>query len=104
MSVERIDNPFNVSPDAALAAIRTHDGPILVDLDETLYLRNSTEDFLDCARPALLAVLVLRFIDIFKPWRLAGGRETRDVWRVCAISILFPWTGRRWRARVTDLA
>jgi len=44
---------YDASPDAALTAIRTHEGPVLVDFDETLYLRNSTEDFIDCARPGL---------------------------------------------------
>jgi hypothetical protein len=37
------------------AAVRTHKGPILVDLDEILYLRNSTENLIDCEQPALLA-------------------------------------------------
>ena len=45
----------DASPDAALAAVCAHEGPLFVDFDETLYLRNSTEDFIDCARPGLLA-------------------------------------------------
>jgi hypothetical protein len=96
--------PYDASPDAALAAVRTHEGPILVDLDETLYLRNSTEDFIDCARPGLLALLLLRSLDLLKPWRLTGGVDTRDTWRTCAISFLFPWTRWYWRARVRFLA
>jgi hypothetical protein len=70
-------------------------GPVLVDLDETLYLRNSTEDFIDCARPALLALalLLLRILEVLKPWRLTGGINTRDTWRLCAISTLFPFLG-----------
>jgi hypothetical protein len=44
---------YDASPDYTLAAVCTHEGPLLVDLDETLYLRNSTEDFIDCARPGL---------------------------------------------------
>ena len=39
-------------PDPVIEAILTHRGPVLLDLDETLYLRNSTEDFIDSARPA----------------------------------------------------
>lgn len=93
-----------VSPGAALDAIRAHDGPLLVDLDETLYLRNSTEDFIDCARPGLLALVLLRFLDALKPWRLSGGIDTRDNWRVCIISSCFPGTGWRWRAKVHCLA
>jgi hypothetical protein len=94
---------YDAPPEAALAAIHAHDGPLLIDLDETLYLRNSTEDFIDCARPALLALLLLRALDMIKPWRLTG-RDTRDNWRVCAIAILFPWTQWRWRAQARRLA
>jgi hypothetical protein len=90
---------YDVSPDSALAAVRVHQGPVLVDLDETLYLRNSTEDFIDCAWPGLLALLLLRMLDAVKPWRLTGS-DTRDNWRVCAIQTFFPWTRWRWRARV----
>jgi len=95
---------YDVSPDAALAAVQAYEGPLLIDLDETLYLRNSTEDFIDCARPGLLALLVLRVLEVLKPWCLTGGIDTRDNWRVSAISILFPWTHWRWRAKVPFLA
>jgi hypothetical protein len=103
MSSDSADLDYGASPDATLSAIRAYDGPLLIDLDETLYLRNSTEDFIDCARPGLLALLLLRMFDIIKPWRWTG-RDTRDNWRVCAISILFPWTRRRWRAQAPYLA
>ena len=95
---------YDASPDAALTAIHTHEGPVLVDFDETLYLRNSTEDFIDCARPGLLALLLLRVLEVLKPWRLTGGIDTRDTWRVCAISLLFPWTRWGWRSRIPFLA
>src|SRR5262245_51937601 len=95
---------YDASPDASLTAIRVHEGPVLVDFDETLYLRNSTEDFIDCARPGLLALLLLRVLDVIKPWRLTGGIDTRDTWRVCAISLLFPWTLQRWRSKAPILA
>jgi hypothetical protein len=91
------------SPDAALEAVRAHEGPLLVDFDETLYLSNSTEDFIDCARPGLLALLLLRVLDVLKPWRLTGV-DTRDTWRVCAVSTFFPWTAWRWRAKVANFA
>src|SRR5437899_12907316 len=90
---------YDASPDAALVAARAHQGPLLVDFDETLYLRNSTEDFIDCAWPGLLALLLLRTLDVLCPWRLTGGIDTRDTWRVCGISIFFPWTRWRWRAK-----
>jgi hypothetical protein len=94
-----------VKPDPAIEAILTHRGAVLLDFDETLYLRNSTEDFIDSARPALLALIVMRLLDFIEPWRWTGGVETRDVWRVRCIVALFPWTridGRHeytlWRA------
>jgi hypothetical protein len=94
----------DASPDAALAAVCAHEGPILVDFDETLYLRNSTEDFIDLAWPGLLALLLLRVLEVLKPWRLTGGLDTRDTWRICAISSFFPWTRWRWRAKVPFFA
>ncbi len=104
MSADPSDSLYDAGPEAALAAIAAHRGPVLVDLDETLYLRNSTEDFIDCARPALLALLLLRLVDFLRPWRLTGGEQTRDVWRVRVIYYLLPWTRRRWRQSVSRLA
>jgi hypothetical protein len=104
MSHARIATPHDVSPEAALRAIEDHVGPILLDLDETLYLRNSTEDFIDSARPRLAALLLMKALDVFEPWRWTGGEVTRDVWRVRLITSLLPWTRDRWRLRVTGLA
>ncbi len=95
---------YDVSPNDALTAVRAHEGPLLIDLDETLYLSNSTEDFIDCARPGLLALALLRLLEVLKPWRLTGGIDTRDNWRVCAIETFFPWTRWRWRAKVPFFA
>lgn len=91
-------------PDSVIDTVRAYPGPILLDLDETLYLRNSTEDFIDTARPALLALLTMRLLDVIEPWRWTGGIETRDVWRVRCIMTLFPWTRFRWKSRVHVLA
>jgi hypothetical protein len=92
------------SPESTLAAVRAHEGPLLLDLDETLYLRNSTEDFLDCAWPGIPALLLLRVLDVLEPWQLTGGVDTRDNWRVCVIETFFPWTRWRWRAKVPFFA
>ncbi len=94
---------FDATPDEALSAIRSHSGPILVDLDETLYLRNSTEDFLDTARPAVLAYFLLQLLELLAPWRWTGGNATRDAWRVRIICLLMPWTLLMWRARAGQL-
>lgn len=104
MNASHIITPHDVSPEAALNAILDHHGPILLDLDETLYLRNSTEDFIDSARPRLIALLLMRLLDVIKPWRWTGGDVTRDVWRVRCISTCFPWTHGRWKRQVAGLA
>jgi hypothetical protein len=102
-----IDQPqaprLETAPADALSVAREFGGPLLVDLDETLYLRNSTEDFIDTAVPAPLALLILRVLDALEPWRWTGGGATRDVWRVWTIMWLFPWTRLRWRNRARDL-
>lgn len=91
-------------PAEALETIRTHAGPLLLDLDETLYLRNSTEDYLDCARPALLAVVLMQALDWIKPWRWIGGATSRDVWRLQLVLKLMPWTSVRWQRSLPQLA
>ncbi|MBK6853959.1 MAG: hypothetical protein IPG93_20840 [Burkholderiales bacterium] len=94
----------DVSPEVALAVVAEHQGPVLVDLDETLYLSNSTEDFIDSVAPRLPALLLLRLLELIRPWRWTGGEATRDIWRVRLICLLFPWTMQRWKVRVADLA
>jgi len=104
MSATPFVTPHDVAPDLAIAAILAHDGPIVLDLDETLYLRNSTEDFIDSARPGVLALLLMRLLDLVKPWRWTGGEATRDVWRVRFVTLFLPATVRSWPDRVAGLA
>ncbi len=99
-----VKSSFDVTSDYALEAIRKHRGPVLVDLDETLYLRNSTEDFIDTACPAPLAFAMLKLLELLRPWQWTGGQITRDAWRVRLICLFFPWTMILWRRRVTILA
>ncbi|MDP4302817.1 hypothetical protein [Leptothrix discophora] len=96
--------PHDIPADQALLAIARHRGLLLLDLDETLYLRNSTEDFIDTARPRTLALLLLRLLDALRPWRWTGGAVTRDAWRVRLILSCFPATTARWRREVAGLA
>jgi len=95
---------FDASPEQALDAIAKHTGLVLVDLDETLYLRNSTEDFIGSAWPAPLAFLLMKVLEVLQPWRVTGGAKTRDVWRVAIIGLLFPWTFWTWRLAAKRLA
>lgn len=95
--------PYDATPEAALAAIRKFEGPLLLDLDETLYLRNSTEDYIDSAVPGVAAAALMKLLDWIRPWRWHGGEAARDAWRVRAVTLLLPWTPRRWRRRVAQL-
>jgi hypothetical protein len=96
--------PYDVTPAGALAALAEHRGLLIVDLDETLYLGNSTEDYINCATPRLLALCLMRLLDLIKPWRWNGGEATRDLWRVRLLSACCPWLARRWLAQVDTLA
>lgn len=96
--------PYDCSPEEGLQAVAQHQGPLWVDLDETLYLHNSTADFLSHAWPGPLAFLLVKLVDLVGPWRLTGGAATRDSWRVAAVIVLMPWTLSHWRRRTGSLA
>ena len=76
-----------------------NDGPsrrVFVDFDYSLFLSNSTEEFIGSARPAFLAVLLLKILAILRPWFLLsrdrGYFLWRDAIRVWTILIFMPWT------------
>jgi hypothetical protein len=81
---------------------------VIVDFDETLWLRNSTEEYLDAVRPRSLAFLILAAVDVAKPWRLSASpireRVYRDWLRVLILTCLFPWSLPRWRRRAKSCA
>lgn len=79
-----------------MEAIRAFQGPILLDLDETLYLRNSSQDFLASAQPRFFCGIILRILEKLKPWRFTGA-ETADVWRTFFVSLFMPWVWLTWR-------
>lgn len=91
-----------VDPGSVAAIIAEHPGPVVLDLDETLYLRNSTQDFLASAHPRMLSVAILRLLARLSPWRWTGPR-TDDVWRTAAICLLMPWVWLSWRRRAPVL-
>lgn len=103
MSEPEATTPFDCTPQQALTAVERHEGTVIVDFDETLYLRNSTSDFLSSASPNLLAFLIVKVLDVIKPWRRAegpvGAEVGRDAWRVRMIMLLMPWTIGRWRRK-----
>ncbi len=81
---------------------------VLVDFDETLLLRNSTEEYLDTLQPKAIGVAFLSGLDFLKPWNwLPGqlqGEISRDWVRVLLSTILFPWTLLIWPWRAKKLA
>lgn len=81
---------------------------VLVDFDETLLLRNSTEEYLDTLQPKAVGVYFLTLLDYLKPWNwLPGplrGEISRDWLRVVSATILFPWTLLLWPLHAKKLA
>lgn len=81
--------------------------PLIVDLDETLLLRNSTEEYLDSIWPRALGAVLLYALDVLKPWnwlpRSVRGEKSRDWMRVLTATVLFPWTLMLWSKRAARL-
>lgn len=86
---------------ASLSA-RPADALVIVDFDETLWLRNSTEEYLDSLRPRFLAYLILLTLDALRPWAFLS-RERRHVYRdwlrVLVCTVLMPWSLALWRRK-----
>jgi hypothetical protein len=81
---------------------------VLVDFDETLFLRNSTEAYLNCLFPQCLGVLLSKSLNWLQPWNHLPdgirGEQSRDWLRVVIATLLFPWTPLIWRVSVKKLA
>ena len=92
--------PFAGAGAVSAAVARPH-STVLVDFDETLWLRSSTETYLDTLRPRVLAVPLLTALDVLRPWALLPGDRRRFVYRdwlrVLVASVLLPWSLLRWR-------
>ena len=86
----------------------TPNTPVIVDFDETLLLRNSTEEYLNTLQPKAVGVFFLILLDYLKPWNwLPGqlrGEVSRDWLRVLLGTILFPWTLLVWPWHARKLA
>lgn len=74
---------------------------VIVDFDETLWLLNSTEEYLASLRPRWLAWLILLAIDAVRPWtfmKVSNARLVyRDWMRTLVCTILMPWSLISWR-------
>ena len=86
--------------DSRLHALESEPDLAVLDFDETLWLRNSTEEFIAFARPAVLVAVVLQILGLIKPWRLISRAKAgyyRDWIRVWAVVIVAPWSVLAWR-------
>ncbi len=97
-------------PEPAIKQLRDlpdHD-LVILDCDETLFLRNSTEEYLNCLRPKILGAFCLFVLELMHPWdflpRSVRGSESKDWFRVVAATLLFPWTWFIWQHRAASLA
>lgn len=81
---------------------------VIVDFDETLWLRNSTEEYLLSLRPTFLACAILLAIDAVRPWAFFRPKDARLLYRdwiralVCIV--LMPWSLAVWRRGAAERA
>ncbi|MGB3671059.1 MAG: hypothetical protein WA783_10875 [Phormidesmis sp.] len=107
--------PANQSPaspdDQVLNAVQNaaNDSPIIVDFDETLFLRNSTQAYLGSIYPRPVGAAFLIVTKAIKPWRFFPGafktnNISKDWLLVVTATLLFPWTVIVWHWRAKALA
>ena len=81
---------------------------IILDFDETLFLRNSTAEYLDSLRPRLIGLILLKILSLIKPWtwlpKPFRGSKIRDWFLVTIPTILLPWTFLLWQQKAKKLA
>ena len=91
-----------------LVETATEDTPIIIDFDETLFLRNSTSEYLNSLRPRIVGLLLLKFLYFIKPWswfpKPLRGSIVQDWFLVTAVTILLPWTWFVWQKKARQLA
>ncbi len=81
---------------------------LILDFDETLFLRNSTEEYLNTLKPRLLGIFLLILLNKLKPWswfpKKHNPEKTRDWIRVVVSTLIFPWTPVLWKRKAKELA
>lgn len=102
---------FTRTQDQTIKSISTAevDAPIILDFDETLFLRNSTQEYLNSIYPRPLGAALLVGVKAIQPWRWFPSRlkdkdNSRDWLLVLLATVLFPWTWFVWKARAKQLA
>jgi hypothetical protein len=79
---------------------------VVLDFDETLWLRNSTEEFIAFARPAVVVAIVMQLLGLIKPWRFfsrGNPEQYRDWIRIWAVVLVSPWSIRAWRTHAAQI-
>ena len=110
MSSDLNKKPFLIEKSETIGLIlnAAQNTPIVLDFDETLFLRNSTSEYLNALRPRLIASLLIKTISFFKPWswlpKPFKGNKIRDWFLVFVPTILLPWTIFIWRIKAKKLA
>jgi len=85
------------------------ENPIILDFDETLFLRNSTAEYLNAISPRPLGAAYLLAATVIQPWQWLPGRRANedspmDWVLVVLATLLFPWTPLVWRAKAKHIA
>ena len=84
------------------------DTTIILDFDETLFLRNSTAEYLNMLGPRPLGAAYLLAIEVIRPWRWLNRWTAKDIsadwFTVVLATLLFPWTWLVWRAKAKSMA
>ena len=99
-----------IAESEALDAIAnaTENTSIIIDFDETLLLRNSTAEYINSLRPRLLGFILVKLMDLIKPWvwlpHPYRGNKIRDWFLVVIPTILLPWTLLFWQNKAKKLA
>ncbi|AFZ34546.1 hypothetical protein Sta7437_0964 [Stanieria cyanosphaera PCC 7437] len=89
-------------------ATASQNTPIIIDFDETLFLRNSTAEYLDNLKPRILGFLLLKFLYLLKPWNWLPEKfkksKVEDWFLVITSTIFLPWTWFFWQKKARKLA
>ncbi|MEL6510419.1 MAG: haloacid dehalogenase-like hydrolase [Pseudomonadota bacterium] len=84
--------------DIAIHLAAAEGSVLLLDFDDTLWLRNSTVEFLKSTRPAILMSALRRLFKPAKRARYSSDAVHDRNWRlVFSVVALSPWTLWRWR-------
>ena len=104
------DKILSIEPSKAIECVSNakRNNTIILDFDETLLLRNSTAEYINSLRPRLMGFILIKFLDVIKPWAWLPhpfrGKKVRDWFLVVVPTILLPWTLVNWQGKAKQLA